>query len=88
MEKTKVIKFYSNGCGPCRSYAPEWNKVVSENESSIEFEEVNVDKDTTGLAAKYKIKSIPTTVLLSKSGKKEKVGFMNEIQLKSFILNA
>lgn len=85
---TKVIKFYANWCGPCRIYNKAWNKVVEELKDVVEFQEVNVEEDTKGLAAKYKINGIPHTVVHKVDGSKvEKGGRMSIEQLKEFILN-
>ena len=82
----KAIKFYADWCGPCKSYAKTWDKVVSEVED-VEFENINVDKDTTGLAAEHKVMSIPTTVVVKEDGTtKKEVGVLSEIQLKELIL--
>ena len=55
---TKAIKFYANWCGPCKVYSKSWDKVVEKLGDSVEFVEVDIESDTTGLAAEYKIKSI------------------------------
>lgn len=82
----KAIKFYADWCGPCKSYAKTWDKVVSEVED-VEFENINIDKDTTGLAAEHKVMSIPTTVVVKEDGTtKKEVGILSEIQLKELIL--
>ena len=68
---------------------PIWNKVVTESsETEVEFLEVNVDKDISGLAAEYKIMSLPTTVVV-KDGKvtEKKVGGLSESELKVLIFN-
>jgi len=86
---TQVIRFHADWCGPCRAYAPTWNKVVNENvETEVEFLEVNVDKDLSGKAAEYKIMSLPTTVVI-KEGKivAKKIGGLSENELKVLIFN-
>lgn len=86
---TQVIRFHAEWCGPCRAHAPTWNKVVSESvEPEVEFLEINVDKDTSGLAAEYKIMSLPTTVVV-KEGKivAKKTGGLSENELKVLIFN-
>lgn len=86
---TQVIRFHAEWCGPCKAYAPTWNKVVNENkESEVEFLEINVDQDVSGLAAEHKIMSIPTTVIL-KEGKvvAKKTGALSENELKVLIFN-
>ena len=85
----QVIRFHAEWCGPCRAYAPTWNKVVNENvEAEVEFLEVNVDKDLSGKAAEYKIMSLPTTVIV-KEGKivAKKTGGLSENELKVLIFN-
>ena len=61
---TKVIKFYADWCGPCKVYAKTFDKVAEELKDKVEFVNVNIETDTTGLAAEYKVKSIPFTVVL------------------------
>ena len=80
----KVIKFYADWCGPCKSYAPIFEKVV--NELGVEYENIDVDNDTTGLAAKYKVRSIPLTVFVNEDGTEIKeVGILSEAKLKQLI---
>ena len=86
---TQVIRFHAGWCGPCRAYAPTWNKVVNENvETGVEFLEVDVDKDISGKAAEYKIMSLPTTVVV-KEGQivAKKTGGLSENELKVLIFN-
>ena len=85
---TKAIKFYADWCGPCKSYNSEWEKVVTElKDENIEFININVDKDETGLAAKYKVRSIPCTVILQDSKVKQQTGLLTASQLKTLILS-
>jgi thioredoxin 1 len=82
----KAIKFYATWCGPCKIYGKTWSKVEKEL-SDVEFVEVDIDKDTTGLAVEYKVDSIPHTVVLKEDGTtKEETGRLNEQQLKELIL--
>ena len=86
----KVIKFYANWCGPCKVYAKTFDKVSEDIKAEglhVEFVNVNVEKDTTGLAAKYKVNGIPTTVVIDEEGfSKSETGRLNEDKLRSFIL--
>lgn len=84
---TKVIKFYANWCGPCRIYGKAFDKVSDELNEEIEFLNVNIEEDTTGLAAKYKVSSIPMTVVIKDGKEKSRTGRMDENSLKKFILN-
>ena len=83
----KVIKFYADWCGPCRVYAKTFDKVSEELKDNVEFVNINVEKDTTGLAAQYKVASIPMTVVIKDGVENIKAGRLNEDQLKSFILS-
>ena len=83
----KVIKFYADWCGPCRVYAKTFDKVSEEMKEEVEFINVNIEKDTTGLAAEYRVASIPLTVVVKDGVKKQKSGRLNENTLKQFILD-
>ena len=81
----KVIKFYADWCAPCKAYGPIFDKVKNSTEG-VEFIEVNIDNDDTGLAAEMKVRSIPHTTLVSEKGaKKHFNGVMSETELKKFI---
>ena len=81
----KVIKFYADWCGPCKTYAPIFEGVTKEYDD-IEVLNVNIDKDTEGLAAEYKVRSIPHTVFVSEKGAKRTfTGLMGVDDLKKFI---
>ena len=80
----KVIKFYADWCGPCKTYAPVFEKAAKE--LGFEYENINVDKDTTGLAAKHNIRSIPATVFIHEDGTTVKeVGILTEDKIKQLI---
>lgn len=84
----KVIKFWASFCGPCRVYAPVFDKVKQELEGDIEFIDINVENDLENLSGKYRVKGIPHTVLLENQQEvKAHSGRMTEEQLKEFILN-
>ena len=82
----KAIKFYADWCGPCKMYSKIWDKVVEEVEG-VEFLEIDVDKDTTGLAAEYKVRSIPMTVIIKEGEEIKKTGLLQEKELKDLIIN-
>lgn len=80
----EIIKFYADWCGPCKVYAPIFEKVTSD--LNVEYKNINVDKDTEGLAAEYKIRSIPATVIVKKDGTVIKeVGLLQEDKLTTLI---
>lgn len=85
MAKT-VIKFSADWCGPCRAYAPIFDKVKEEFKDSVEFVEVNIDNDSEKLSIKYKVDAVPTTVLLEGTTIVENIkGAIPEDQLRQLI---
>lgn len=84
----KVIKFWASFCGPCRVYAPVFERVKQELQDTIEFVEVNVEDDPENLSGEFKVRGIPLTVVLEDGEKiKEKSGRLSEAELKELILN-
>ena len=84
----KLIKFYADWCGPCQTYATIWDEVTPDYEGQVEFVNIDVDKDTTGLAAKYKVRSIPFTVLIKEDGSEiTKTGLLTKKELQELILS-
>ena len=84
----QVIKFYADWCGPCKIYAPTFDRVKQDLKDIVEFKEVNIENDPDNLSGEYKVKGIPLTVLVE-DGKilKSQSGRIPEIQLREFILN-
>lgn len=84
----KVIKFWASFCGPCRVYAPVFERVKQELQEGIEFVEVNVENDPENLSGEFKVRGIPLTVVLEDGEKiREKSGRLSEAELKELILN-
>ena len=56
----KTIKYFSaTWCGPCKTFKPVMNEVAGEGHS-IQFIDIDQSQD---LAAKYRVRSVPTTVI-------------------------
>ncbi len=53
-----VIDFWAPWCGPCRSFAPTFEKVSEENEDVV-FAKVNTEQEQE-IAVQFNIRSIPT----------------------------
>jgi thioredoxin-like negative regulator of GroEL len=80
----KVIRFTASWCGPCKMFAPTFDKVASQT-PGVYFETVDVDS-TNNLVLEYGIRNVPTTVVVETSGTIRKhSGIMTEQQLKQFI---
>ena len=65
-DKTVLIDFYADWCGPCKMFSPIVESVAQENED-IKVVKIDVD-NAQDLAIKYQVMSIPTTVVI-KDGK-------------------
>ncbi|WP_020671935.1 thioredoxin [Amycolatopsis nigrescens] len=57
-----LIDFWASWCGPCRQFAPVYEK-VSENHEDIVFASVNTEEQTQ-LAAAFEVRSIPTLAVI------------------------
>ena len=83
-EKTVLIDFYADWCGPCKMLSPIIDEIAEEN-SDIKVVKVNVD-DSQDLAMKYQVMSIPTLVVI-KNGEEvnRSVGLIDKSQVANLI---
>lgn len=65
-DKTTIVDFYADWCGPCKMMSPVIDKIAEENVGKIKVGKVNVDENQE-LAMKYNVMSIPT-ILIFKNG--------------------
>ena len=56
-----VVDFWAEWCGPCKSFAPVFEK-VAENHPKIIFGKIDTEEQTE-LAQAFQIRSIPTLML-------------------------
>ena len=83
-EKTVIVDFYADWCGPCKMMAPIIDKVAEELGDSVKVGKVNTDENMD-LAEEYGIMSIPT-IMIFKNGQVDKV--FNGVTDKNELLDA
>lgn len=66
-DKTVLIDFYADWCGPCRMMGPIVEEIANTAAENVKVGKVNVD-DNQELAVKFGIMSIPTLIIF-KNGK-------------------
>lgn len=83
-DKTVLIDFYADWCGPCKMISPIIEAVAKENQN-IKVVKVNVD-DAQDIAIKYDVMSIPTLVVV-KNGEETKrvVGLVDKTEISNMI---
>ena len=69
-DKTVLIDFYADWCGPCKMMSPIIDQIAEEKADSLKVGKVNVDENQD-LAMQYGIMSIPTIVII-KNGQVKK----------------
>ena len=90
LDKTVLLDFYADWCGPCQMLAPFVAEIASEREDLF-VGKVNVD-DEQELASLFRIRSVPTLVFAPMKGDPHiTAGAPTKAQLKkaldSFIAN-
>lgn len=65
--KLVLLDFYATWCGPCKEMEPVMEQMEKKYSENLEFRKVDIDKDRK-IAEKYRIKAVPTYVILSPTG--------------------
>jgi thioredoxin 1 len=80
----KLLKFYAEWCGPCKGLS----KIIdgAKDKINIAIEEYDIDNEMM-MAQEYKVRSVPTMVLVDDTGAeiKRQVGMVNEEKLLEFL---
>ena len=80
----KLLKFYADWCGPCKGLS----KIIdgAKDKITIPIEEYDIDNEMM-MAQEYKVRSVPTMVLVDDTGDeiKRQVGMVSEVKLLEFL---
>ena len=80
----KLLKFYAEWCQPCKMLS----QVIKNagDKITVPVEDVDIDNNLM-MSVDFKVRSVPTLVLIDDSGKeiKREVGMMNEQKLLDFL---
>ena len=83
-EKTVLVDFYADWCGPCKMMAPVVEKIASEN-ADIKVRKINIDNEEE-LAIKYRVVSIPTFLVIKNGEEVNRiVGAVDKAELEEAI---
>ena len=76
----KIFYFSAPWCGPCKQFGPVMDRI---SQTGILVEKVNVD-NVPALAAAYNVRSVPTVVVVDRSGNEinRSVGMLSESQVR------
>ena len=66
MSNTQVVVFHMDGCPACREYLPRFRRVAVKYRPFVAIKAANVSRTSNhAVANKYKIDSVPTTLILN-----------------------
>lgn len=82
--KTVLLDFYADWCGPCRMVGPIVSEIANER-SDVKVGKINVDEQPE-LAAQFQVMSIPMLAVI-KNGKLENqvVGYRSKEQIEAML---
>ena len=81
----KVLKFYGEWCGPCKTQ----NSIIKNlgNRVTVPIEEIDID-EKFDLVKSWKVTSVPTMILINEDGEvKRHTGVLKEKEFLKFIAN-
>ena len=84
----KLLDFYADWCGPCKTQDPIVEELEEDFDDRAEFEKVDVDEHQD-VANEYQVRSIPTIVVENDDGVVERfVGVTQRDQLEDALEKA
>ena len=84
-DKTVLLDFYADWCGPCQTLLPIVDKLADKHEDDLILVKINVDANPE-LSAQFKVRSIPALFFMKNGKIEEQVqGVQPESALESII---
>ena len=87
-EKTVLLDFYADWCGPCKMLAPILHELAEEKSGALKVCKINVDEQME-LAMRFQVSSIPMLVVF-KDGKivAKSVGYRSKAEIAAMVKGA
>ncbi len=81
-EKTVLLDFYADWCGPCKMMKPHLDELAEELKDEVEIVRIDVEKHKS-LSAELNIRSLPTLMVIkNKEQKWFHLGYADKATLK------
>lgn len=85
-EKTVLIDFYADWCGPCKMLSPIVEQIAKENED-VKVVKINIDNNQE-LAVKYGVTAIPTLIVIKNGDEANRtVGVASKSEIEAMIFS-
>ena len=87
-DKSVLLDFYADWCGPCKMLAPVLHEIAEENADTLKVGKINVDEQME-LAMRFQVSSIPMLVVF-KDGKAvaKSVGYRPKAEIAAMVESA